>query len=426
MKRRYAPTQLAAAAFMLLGAPGRLSPLALQIFVALFLSTSVVVATELSPRYFAAKPGALTKSKERLAAGDKVMLRALESLIEEADEALQLKPQSVTEKAKLPPSGDLHDYMSLAPYFWPDPAKKDGLPYLRKDGRVNPESRDDAANDGPRGKRMAAAVEALALAYYFTGKEAYANHAARLVRAWFLDSATRMNPHLRYAQAILGKNDGRGMGIIESRSFARVGDAAGLLAGSKAWTKKDQQALSEWLAAYLDWLITSEPGKEERAAKNNHGSWYDSQAVRFALCIGRTELARQMLEDVKTRRIAVQLEPNGRQPLELSRTASFGYSRFNLDALCELATMGEHLGVDLWNYRTADGRSLRRAIDFLLPFVEPPAKAWPYEQIKDKQEGEFLPLLRQAALAYRAPAYEAVIGKFPDSPSKRFQLLFLK
>ena len=178
-----------------------------------------------------------------------------------------------------------------------------------------------------------------------------------------------------------------------------------------------------WFTAYLEWLRTSKHGREESAAKNNHGTWFDAQTARLALCLGRNEAARGILEEAKQRRIAVQIGPDGRQPLELARTASLSYSRFNLEGLSELATLGEHAGVDLWHYTTPSGRSIRRALEFLLPYVDRPAKKWPYEQIKEKHESDFLPILQQAALAYDAPEFERVIAKYADAPSKRFQLL---
>src|SRR5208283_4124843 len=151
--------------------------------------------------------------------------------------------------------------------------------------------------------------------------------------------------------------------------IADAADAAGLLAGSAAWTKKDNDALKVWLTTYLDWLLTSKNGLDEASAKNNHGTWYDVQAVRLALTVDRTDLARQIAEAAGQKRIAVQIEPDGRQPLELARTAAFGYSRFNLEALFMLATLGEHVGVDLWHYQLPDGRGLTKALDFLLPYV---------------------------------------------------------
>ncbi len=390
------------------------------------LLVGIATAADPAPRYFSARPGSLMKAKEELAAGDKQLAKALKKLVRDADKALAEAPPAVTNKEKLPPSGDKHDYISIAPYFWPNPETKDGLPYVRHDGKVNPESRDPKANDSPAIKIMGDNVETLALAYYFTGNETYAEGAAKVARTWFLDPATRMNPHLKYAQAIMGVNDGRGTGILEALNLSVAVDALGLLAESKAWPKDDQQALKEWLRTYHDWLIQSEPGKDEHNAKNNHGTFFDVQAVRIALVLGRDDSAKRMLEEAKQRRIAVQIDSEGKQPLELDRTTSFSYSRFNLDALTELATLGEHAGVDLWNFSTEDGRSIRKAIDFMLPYADVPPKPWTLPQIKDKHESEFMPIFREATLAFGGDVYEAVIAKYEDSPSKRFQLLFLK
>jgi hypothetical protein len=396
----------------------------MKLALLLGLLTASAIAAE--PTYFSTKPGALAKSKQQLVAGDKQLAKALKKLIKDAGKALVEAPPSVMSKEKIPPSGDKHDYMSLAPYFWPNPDTKDGLPYVRHDGKANPESRDPKANDSPAIKVMGDNVETLALAYFFTGNETYAEGAAKVARVWFLDPATRMNPHLKYAQAIMGVNDGRGTGILEALHISVAADALGLLAESKAWPKKDQKALKEWLRTYHDWLIQSDPGKDEHRAKNNHGTFYDVQAVRIALVIGRIEQAKRILEEAKQHRIAVQIEPDGKQPLELERTTSFSYSRFNLFALTELATLGEHAGVDLWNFSTEDGRSIRKAIDFMLPYADVPPKPWTLPQIKDKHESEFMPIFRQATLAYGGDAYEAVISKYEDSPSKRFQLLMAK
>ncbi len=384
---------------------------------------SVAIAAEPTPRYFSAKPGSLAKAKAQLSVGDKNLAKALRKIVTDADKALAEAPPSVTNKEKLPPSGDKHDYMSIAPYFWPNPETKDGLPYVRHDGKVNPESRDPKANDSPAIKIMGDNVETLALAYYFTGNETYAQGAAKVARVWFLDPATRMNPHLKCAQAIMGVNDGRGTGILEALHISVAADALGLLAESKAWPPDDQKALIEWLRTYHDWLLKSDPGKDEHNAKNNHGTFFDVQAVRIALVLGRNDSAKRMLEEAKQRRIAVQIEPDGKQPLELGRTTSFSYSRFNLFALTELATLGEHAGVDLWHFTAEDGRSIRKAIDFMLPYADVPPKPWPLQQIKDKHESEFMPIFRLATLAYGGDAYEAVIAKYEDSSSKRFQLL---
>jgi len=373
--------------------------------------------------YFGAEPGALEKAKQAIAAGDPVLVGALKKLKQDAEKALLVAPAAVTEKKKLPPSGDAHDYMSLAPYFWPDPAKPKGLPYLRKDGEVNPESRELAANDTLRLRALGTTVETLALAYFFTGEEKYAAQAAQHLRGWFLAPATRMNPNLKFAQAVLGVNDGRGTGIIEARGLADAADAAILLLGSQAWTKDDQTAVERWGEQYYEWLLRSKNGQDERAAKNNHGTWYDVQAVHWALVLNRTEEAKGILAQAGMTRIDVQIEPDGRQPLELSRTASFSYSCFNLRALSDLALLGRHAGVDLWAYRSKDGRSLRVALDYLAPYLGKQPKPWPGQQIHASSPDEIMPVLRRAAHATGVAAYEELLAQYAEAPGKRFQLV---
>src|ERR1044071_9672413 len=291
------------------------------------------------PRVFLTDPRALAEMRRRTRSGDRSFDAPLRRLEEDARKALGAGPFSVTTKASAPPSGDKHDYMSQAPYFWPDPSKPNGLPYLRRDGERNPEI--NKITDHREMDRMVDAVSALALAYYLKGEEAYAAKAAQLLRAWFLDPATRMNPHLEYAQFIPGVNTGRGIGLIETRGLTRVVDAIGLLEGSRALTDGDERGLKDWFGKFLQWMLVSRNGREEAAAKNNHGTYYDVQVVSYAMFVGRMDLAKQVLELARQKRIAAQIEPDGRQPLELARTKAWSYSNGNLDGLMQLATLGE-------------------------------------------------------------------------------------
>jgi hypothetical protein len=329
-------------------------------------------------------------------------------LIKNADAALSVAPLSVTQKSRLAPSGDPHDYASTAPYFWPDPAKPDGLPYIRHDGKINPESR-TAASDIERCQLMNRTVETLARAYATTRQEKYATHAALLLRTWFIDPATRMRPHLEYAQGIPGVNTGRQIGIIEGTTIVSALTQAPQLVGSQAWTPADHAALMKWASEFLDWYLTSPFGVKEGNADNNHGTHYDVQVMNMALLLGRTDLAKQVAETAKKKRIAAQIEPDGRQPQELARATSFSYSQMNLRGLTTLARLADQVGVDLWHYETPDGRSIRKALDFMVPYLQDPAKKWPYEQIKAFDRRGFAPMLEQASAVYHEPAY-GVLG----------------
>jgi len=344
----------------------------------------------------------LAGSRARLASRDRALRPALERLIGDAGKALGVGPFSVVDKTVMPPSGDKHDYTSLGGYWWPNPKTANGLPYVRRDGELNPETRTEAT-DSRRQARMVSAVETLSLAYFFTGEEKYAERAALLLRTWFLAPATRMNPHLEYGQAIPGRTKGRGIGIIDTAAFVRVPDAVMLLAGSPAWTKRDQDGLEKWFRAYLNWLRESKHGRDEARAPNNHGTWYDAQVAAFALFVGDNDTATRVFKGAKGR-IAAQVRPDGSQPAELRRTRSFDYSVYNLQAFCRLARLAEHVDVDLWRFESEKGGGIRKAIDFLAPYAEL-GKKWPYKQITATRRERLLPLLMQAYRAYRDDRY---------------------
>ena len=291
--------------------------------------------------------------------------------------------------------------MSQAPYWWPNPSRPGGRPYILRDGRRNPEI--DRITDRANLGRLERAVTALGLAFYFTGREEYSRHAAQLVRVWFMDPQTRMNPHLRFGQGIPGVTEGRSAGIIETRFLPSIIDGVMLLRDSSAWTAADDAALKTWMRAYLQWLLDSALGREELRRGNNQETWADVQVAALALYTGQTEVARKTLEDARAD-IAGEFEPDGTQPRELARTRAWDYSIFDLTAFLHLATLGERVGVDLWNYRTADGRSLRQGVDYLVPFATG-EKRFPYEQITEFRPSALHAVLRRAAIGWNEPRY---------------------
>jgi hypothetical protein len=317
-------------------------------------------------------------------AGVPAVRSEVRTLTAQADGYLTKGPWSVMDKPQTAPSGDKHDYVSEAPYWWPTQpltaANPWGCPYIQKDGVRNP-AIDTITDHAERGE-MFNAVYSLTLAWYYTGKSAYAERAALDLRTWFVDPATRMNPSLNYTQFIPCQVDGRGIGIIDfSQQFTDVLDAAAILdTGAPGWTSADRTGLTTWNSQFLTWLQTSKNGSDEAAATNNHGSFFDMQEAALALATGQKTLAKTIVRTAETKRLDVQLAPDGSQPLELARTTSYHYSNFNLLALTRLAQIGQHVGVDLWHYRTPSGGNLLKSIDFMVPAATG-AAAWTYPEL---------------------------------------------
>ncbi len=353
----------------------------------------------------------LNLARTKAQAGTAPYAEAADSLRQQANRLLSMEPPSVMHKKMMPPSGDKHDYYSLGIYWWPNPDTEDGLPYVRNDGVRNPEYENF---DGPAIHRMADAVFPLSLAWFYTADETYAQKAMELLATWFLNPETRMNPHLEYGQAIPGKTEGRGIGIIETGALVDVVNGIELLRDSDAMSEADYQGLRKWFAAYTDWLISSENGWDERRWHNNHGSSYDSQVATFALFAGQDSVATMILDSVKVKRIDRQIKADGRQPWELSRTKGMSYSIKNLRHLIENAIIAEDQGINLWQYESPEGSSIYRGLAYLIPFYTE-GQEFPYQQLGglDAYADDLLELLWISAPKYENEETDTWIDNFP-------------
>ena len=308
---------------------------------------------------------------------------------------------TIIDKPEPSPTGDPHDYVSYARYWWPDPNKPDGLPYVRHDGHHN--EAQVKKGDEPRMGAFVDQVEILATGWTKTHDPAYAARAAEWLRAWFVTPATRMNPNLEFSQIQKGheNNHGNPTGVLDGRGLARVVKAIGSLQGSNTLTLQDQLAIKGWFSSYLKWLMTSDNAKREHAAANNHGTWFLVQAIAIARFCGQDDVARRLAEEDKLR-IANQIRSDGSQPLELARADGLGYSLFNLQAQFEVATLAAPLKVDLWNFQATNGASLRKAVDYLKPYNSNPG-LWKGNQLKSLKPGFLDDILAQANRAWPAP-----------------------
>ncbi|MDH6534647.1 glycosyl hydrolase family 88 [Parabacteroides sp. 52] len=386
----------------------------------LFFALGVCAQTIWSPTHLQEVKASLDKPAYSL---------AYEQLLNDAGKELNKPALSVMMKEKTPASGDKHDYMSQARYYWPDPTKQDGLPYIVRDGESNPELE---KLDRVRLGQMANSVTTLALAWYFSGEEKYAQKATELIRVWFFHKDTRMNPNLNYAQMIPGHNEGKGRcyGVIDTYSFVEMLDAVQLLEKSKSFTTKDSKQLKEWFGKLLNWILTSEQGQEESRQKNNHSVAHDAQAIAFALYAGNKAVAERIINEFPEKRIFKQIEPDGKQPYELRRTLAFGYSEYNVSHMIDIFLMAQKIGISLDNATSADGRNFYKALDFLVPYLGKEVSAWPYQQIseweyKQSELGKDIYktyLLNPARTDYLQVYRENRVVNWKD----RFHLLYLK
>jgi hypothetical protein len=319
---------------------------------------------------------------------------AINDLIGAAETILKLGPFSVLDKTSKPPSGDLHDYLNPAPYWWRDPAQADAKSE-RHDGKRLPEnelySPESGKYDRTRLQQTFDHTTILGLAWYFTGDARFADQAANIIRTWFLDPATRMNPHLRYAQIRLGEQSEQlGYGIIETKDMYYFLDAVRLVFRSGKLADTEQEQFRQWCKEFLGWLLNSPQGKRVFMAQNNQGTYYDLQVASLAAFLDDTQTLLQILR-VSCMRVAQQFQPDGSQPEELKRTNSLHYCVFNLQGWASLARIARLAEMDLWNANTREGGYPALGLSWVLSFQQGPTSRIPCSITTDWRFSATLP-----------------------------------
>jgi hypothetical protein len=286
-------------------------------------------------------------------------------ILSEAVWAMQQKPITVTASSSPRSAGGKHDFFSEADYFWPDPKNPDG-PYINRDGLTNP---DNFLDHRKAMVRLSRIIGSLASAYKITGDEKYVKQAVVHLKAWFINSETLMNPNLLFAQAVKGKFTGRNYGIIDTIHLMEVAQGAFIMQKAKAFDKETANGVKHWFAEYIKWLNTSTPGIQEKTVKNNHATCWAMQVASFAKLCGDQNMLDSIKVNFKTNLLPNQMAVDGSFPLEMARTKPYGYSIFNLDAMTMLCQILSTPQDNLWNFETADGKSIKKGISYLYPYI---------------------------------------------------------
>lgn len=335
-------------------------------------------------------------------------------VLKHANASLTANPVHITDKVAPMSKGDIHDYYSNGDYWWPNPKTIDGLPYVRRDGESNP---NNFHSHRLILRNMRTHVAHLAAAYKVTGDDVYAVKAVQFLREFFLDQATRMNPHLLYAQAIPGICSGRGIGIIDTLHLIDVPVAIETLKNSEAMTEQIYMGLKQWFADYLEWMSNHEYGIEEMNADNNHSVCWFVQAAAFASFTANEEMLSFCRNKYKVTLVPDQMALDGSFPRELGRTKPYGYSIFVLDNMVNLCHILSTPEENLWEFQLADGRGIRKALDYLFPYLENKG-SWPLPPDVEHDDGwpAKMPFLLFTGLALSKTEYIELWKRLDPDP----------
>jgi hypothetical protein len=286
-------------------------------------------------------------------------------VFKKAQDYLSEAPRTVTMDRCERSEGGPHDYYSEGDYWWPNPENPDG-PYIRRDGETNP---DLFYGHRKSMVRLSEIVGTLTSAYLITGKELYAVHAVRHLKAWFVDEETLMNPFLLYSQAIPGHCSGRGIGVIDTLHLVEAARSAKLLCASRSFSPEDQAKTKVWFEQYLRWMNTHEYGKSEKVHDSNHGVCWSLQAATFADFVGDERAHEWIRSRFKTVYLGKMMDEKGGFTNELGRTKPYCYSLFMIDAMAGVAQVASTAEDDLWSYELPDGRGMKLGMKFIVPYI---------------------------------------------------------
>lgn len=349
---------------------------------------------------------------------------AYKALRDFCDAEIERAPYSVMDKKLVPPSGNKHDYISIGRYWWPDPTKPDGLPYIRRDGQSNPERKQ---LDRERMGDMMDAVAKLALMYYYSDEEKYAQKAVHLLRVWFLNEDTKMSPNMQFGQYVPGHNNnkGRAEGVLDTYGMVKMLSGVTYLQSSPSLTTTDLKGLKKWFNNYLDWILTSEQGIAERYATNNHAIAYDVQVVAFAQFTGRNELAQEVINNFLSKRIFKQVKKDGSQPKELARQTGFGYSNYNIEHMLDMCMLAGETGKQMYNENNGEKCSINGSIEYMSQYLGKPKSKFPYQQIKEwnSVQNNLAWILQRSTLLKSNTIYKEMFYKFNTSKLTDYQRL---
>jgi hypothetical protein len=293
-------------------------------------------------------------------------------------------------------AGGLHDFYSQADYFWPNPNDPNG-PYINRDGQSNPENFDEH-----RKVMVALSVQmpALTAAWLLTGNSRFGKRACDHLRAWFVTPETRMNPNLQFAQAVQGRSTGRSYGIIDTLHLVEVARAASFLM-PQMLNAPDRVGVSAWFSAYLEWLLNSDRGRQERDTINNHAMCWALQAAEFAHLVGNDTIREEVYRRYREVLLPGQTAIDGSFPKELARTKPYSYSIFNFDVMACLCQSLNGLTPTPSSFRLPDGRGLSKAAEFIYPYLKDKS-AWKWA--KDVEHFDALPV-RSPGLLFSGIAF---------------------
>ncbi len=323
------------------------------------------------------------------------------ALIDSADLALKEEPFSVTKRLNLPNGADPNDYLSFGSHWWPDPSVTTGLPYVRIEPGVNPDATINSTNLSQMGKR----IKELSLAWFFSREKQYADKAGELLRSWFLDSLTRMNPNLDHAGAVPGRIQGRGSAVSEGLPLVTMLDGLVIAETSGGLRGSEEKQIREWYQSYFQWLLESPLAIEAGTLTGRHALGRELQLLGIAHFLKNDEFVQIRISTVTLPLIRKMVGEDGRISADLRGNGSFAERVECLEYLFRIWEIGRRTEYDIEGFSQFYGELLRKVLDQMIAEFQQSRSAEFVSPENDPAEEKLGSLIRFAAWQFKEPSY---------------------
>ncbi len=264
-------------------------------------------------------------------------------------------------------------------------------------------------------------ISTLTLAWFFSKDERYAEKASELIGNWFMnaeinneDKDGKFPNEVQY----------NAISLFDARGYIDIIDAIALLEKSDSWNIRATVKIRRWFSDYLQWLIESENGLNEKNQKNFRGTWYDVQLASYALFSGKREIAREAIGYSLARRIPRQFDGRGLQKFELISLESYSNSCINLEGHIVLGKIADYTGIDYWNDPSMPVNIIQAAYDYIFSFIGKEDQ-WPYPQSEPVEPGRMVKLVRESEKIFHNPAYKMYLELLKPEIKSNSRLIIL-
>ena len=192
----------------------------------------------------------------------------------------------------------------------------------------------------------------LTLASYFSDDNSYADHAVSIIKEWFLDQNTKVNPSKVFTEATHR--------LLKTTYVYTLFDSLRLLRKKGRFSEDEWHGLQRWFTQVMEAMDQSARAwRLGYTSKDHIGLYYDIQYSSIAAFINNSTQMYKTIQD-SIARLYEHVAPDGTLHNEITKKSCESNQIFALAGWQTMDRMASKLGIDLWNQAIDDSDKYSR------------------------------------------------------------------